>query len=76
MEQEPIDATAKELGFVGNSGMLPCPFCGGEPDIKQTGRNKLKLKCKRCLIGIEQKTLRFGLDWLKEQMISDWNNRV
>lgn len=56
--------------------MLPCPFCGGEPEIKQTGRNKLKLKCKRCVIGIEQKTLRYGLDWLEKRMIEDWNKRV
>ena len=56
--------------------MLPCPFCGGEPEIEQTGKNQLKLKCKSCLIGITQKTLRFSLDWLKEKMIESWNERT
>ena len=56
--------------------MLPCPFCGGEPEIKQEGRNGLRLKCKSCLIGIKQKTLRYSLEWLRGKMIEGWNKRV
>ena len=56
--------------------LSPCPFCGGKAEIKQTGRLKLKLKCTSCLIGIEQKTLRYTLDWLKEKMIEGWNKRI
>lgn len=56
--------------------MLPCPFCGGDPEIKQTGRNKLKLRCRSCVMGIEQKTLRYDLIWLETKMIEGWNSRV
>lgn len=56
--------------------LLPCPFCGGEPEIKQTGRLKMKIRCKSCLIGIEQKTLRFGIHWLEEKLIEGWNKRI
>lgn len=56
--------------------LLSCPFCGGEAIIEQNCRNGYKLKCKSCLIGFQQKTLRFGLDWLKNQMIETWNKRV
>jgi hypothetical protein len=54
----------------------PCPFCGCEAEIKQTGKMKLRIRCKRCLIGLEQKTLKFSLQWLEESMIEDWNTRV
>jgi hypothetical protein len=56
--------------------LLPCPFCGGKARIDQTGKNKLKLKCANCLIGIEQKTIRYGLEWLENRMIEGWNKRV
>jgi hypothetical protein len=57
--------------------LKPCPFCGSEKiEIKQTGKNKLKLKCCNCLIGIEQKWLRFDAHWLEERMAEDWNKRV
>lgn len=56
--------------------MLPCPFCGGEPEIKQTGKNKMTVKCKSCLIGVEQSVLRFSLEWLHAKLIENWNKRV
>jgi hypothetical protein len=57
------------------SDLLPCPFCGGEAEIKQTGKMKLTLKCKSCVIGITQKTLKFDLEWLEGKMIEGWNKR-
>jgi len=56
--------------------LLPCPFCGGEPEIKRTGKFRLKIRCKKCFMGLEQATLRLGLDWLKNQLFESWNNRV
>lgn len=56
--------------------LKPCPFCGGEPEIKQTGRAKLKIKCKSCVIGYEQRTIKFGIEWLEERMIETWNKRT
>jgi hypothetical protein len=55
---------------------LPGPFCGGEPEIKQTGRNQLRIRCKSCLVGIEQKVLRFSLEWLEVKLADIWNTRV
>jgi len=76
MNTEKLSSENETSNGILGAVMLPCPFCGGEPEIKQTGRNKLKLKCKRCIIGIEQKTIRYGLDWLEKRMIEDWNKRV
>lgn len=56
--------------------LKPCPFCGSEPEIRQTGRNKIKIRCRSCLMGLEQKTLHFSLDWLRDKLIESWNQRV
>jgi hypothetical protein len=68
--QEPStsDADIQEL--------KPCPFCGGEAEINKTGKNELTIRCKGCFINIEQKVLRFSLEWLKETMIKNWNKRI
>jgi transcription initiation factor TFIIIB Brf1 subunit/transcription initiation factor TFIIB len=52
-----------------------CPFCGGEPEIKQDCKNGYKLRCKNCLVGYRQKVLRQSMEWLKNKMIEKWNNR-
>lgn len=60
-----------------NDGNLrPCPFCGGSPEIEQTGKMELTLRCKSCVIGIKQKTLRYGLDWLRAAITEGWNKRT
>lgn len=56
--------------------LKPCPFCGGEAEITQTGRLKLYLRCKSCRIGLQQKVLRKSLEWLENEMIKDWNKRM
>jgi len=56
--------------------LLPCPFCGGEPQLKQTGKDKLTLKCLRCLVRFEQRVLRFSLEWLEDKMVENWNKRI
>ncbi len=56
--------------------LLPCPFCGGEPEIKQYCSKGIRIKCKSCLIKKEQKVLRYSIEWLKDKMIEDWNKRV
>lgn len=55
--------------------LLPCPFCGGNPEIKQTGKNKLKIRCKSCQIGVQQAVRVYSLEWLEERMIENWNRR-
>lgn len=55
--------------------MLPCPFCGHDPEMFQIGHNRVKIKCNNCLVEKEQKVLRQTADWLKEQMTTWWNTR-
>lgn len=59
-----------------NSQLKPCPFCGGDVVLKQTGRKKMKVQCPECLIEKEQKVLRMSMDWLAEKLIESWNKRV
>lgn len=55
----------------------PCPFCGCDNiELKQHCRNGWHIKCKRCLIGLKQKTLRYSMDWLRQKMIEGWNERT
>lgn len=56
--------------------LKPCPFCGGEAELKQDCRNGYKLKCKNCLVAFKQKVLRQPMEWLEEKMIQSWNNRI
>lgn len=56
--------------------LLPCPFCGGKAEIKQTGKVKMRIRCEKCFIGIEQKVLRFTLEWLRKTLIKSWNKRI
>jgi len=59
-----------------NRELLPCPFCGGEAELNQTGRQQLTIKCKSCQIKRVQKTLHFSLEWLEEKMVEAWNKRI
>ncbi len=59
-----------------NNTLLPCPFCGGDAEIKQISNNGIQVRCKHCLIGLKQKILRHSLDWLKDKMIQGWNKRT
>lgn len=56
--------------------LLPCPFCGSKAELKQTGKLKIRVRCVNCLIGIENKVIRFSIEWLEEKMIESWNARV
>jgi hypothetical protein len=53
----------------------PCPFCGGEVKLEQTGSSQITIKCKSCPAKMTQKTLRHTLEWLESEMIKDWNKR-
>lgn len=58
------------------SDLKPCPCCGGEAAMQQTGRDKLRIQCKRCAIKREQRALRFSLEWLEQKMTEAWNSRT
>lgn len=53
-----------------------CPFCGRKPEIIQTGKKEIWIRCTSCLFGAKQKVFRFGLDWLRDTLIKQWNKRV
>lgn len=58
------------------AALKPCPFCGGDAVIKQTGRLKITIRCQKCLMGLTQKVFRYSLEWLEDKVIEAWNTRV
>lgn len=57
--------------------LLPCPFCGSEAiEMKQYCRNGFVIRCRKCCVKLEQKTLHFGLEWLEQVMVEHWNKRA
>ncbi len=56
--------------------LKPCPCCGGEAVMQQTGRDKLTIRCKRCAIKHEQRCWRYSLEWLEQKMAETWNRRT
>jgi len=56
--------------------LKPCPFCGGPAELKQTGRNRLEVRCRRCVVHKHQITKHYSLDWLEDKMIEGWNTRA
>lgn len=59
-----------------NEQLKPCPFCGGNAELKQKGSNGFVLKCTGCHIQLTQKVLRKPLEWLEGKMIEHWNTRL
>jgi len=59
-----------------NIKLKPCPFCGGEAGMFYYGSNGRIIKCKKCFIQKRQKVLRKSVEWLENELIKDWNNRV
>ncbi len=55
--------------------LLPCPFCGGDAELKQTGRTQYTIECENCGIGKSAKHLHYSAEWLKNTMAENWNTR-
>lgn len=57
--------------------LLPCPFCGNGAEFVPYKENGLTLKCKSMgCIQRNQRTLRYGIDWLRTSMAEHWNTRA
>ena len=61
--------------------LLPCPFCGGQPDVKHIGNDHSKkrfieVKCPDCRIQRRDGAIRYGFDWLENIVAEHWNQRV
>lgn len=71
-------ATAKHGGCVQlGDGLLPCPFCGNGAEFVPYKNNGLTLKCKSMgCIQRHQRTLRYGIEWLRTSMTEHWNGRA
>ncbi|MBH1391800.1 hypothetical protein I5U25_02565 [Stenotrophomonas maltophilia] len=71
-------ATAKHGGCVQlRDGLLPCPFCGNGAEFVPYKNNGLTLKCKSMgCIQRHQRTLLYGIEWLRTSMTEHWNARA
>ena len=56
--------------------LKPCPFCGGEAELKQHRRDGLTIRCKKCSIKRVQRVKTYSLEWLEETMRKAWNQRA
>ena len=69
LDRHEFKAWAREL--------LPCPFCGNGAEFVPYKDNGLTLKCKSMgCIQRNQRTLRYGIDWLRTSMTEHWNARA
>ena len=61
--------------------LKPCPFCGGEPDLKRVINNRrrkcgIEIICKECHVRRSDFVLRFLLSNAEELAVKAWNKRV
>jgi Lar family restriction alleviation protein len=61
-------------------GLLPCPFCGGSPEIIQQGndftkKRRITIRCSKCRVERSDAAMRNGIDWLEKAAIENWNQR-
>ena len=70
--------------------LLPCPFCGHEPEIKHSnvyGNNCVRVRCPSCQVGNEpiiegtymifggKTNVTFTIDEAEQIAVSRWNRR-
>lgn len=63
------------------AGLLPCPFCGGQPAYRMIGNDHTKKRrveayCTECFVSMTTGAIYKGFDWLVETMVDKWNRRV
>ena len=61
--------------------MLPCPCCGGEPELTFIGNpytksRKVTIKCKKCRLQRTDATIRNTAEWAANVAIEQWNKRA
>lgn len=55
--------------------LKPCPFCGGKPILIQQSKKTLWIRCSKCMMGLKQSVVIKSIDWLRMELIKDWNKR-
>lgn len=56
--------------------LMPCPLCNDPVSFQLYKNNGLKIACRQCGIAYQQRTLRYGLEWLRGKMTETWNRRA
>lgn len=61
--------------------MLPCPFCGGDPQLTFIGNNytksrKVEIECMKCRVKMVNSGIRIGSEQLAKMSIEAWNKRI
>ena len=69
-------------GWNGNEiDLLPCPFCGGDAEMKHIGNDRSKkrlieVKCKQCRATRTDGAIHEGFDWVENVVAKNWNART
>lgn len=76
----------EQITYSTNSGeftadeLLPCPFCGGEPEFITIGNDYTKkrsaeITCTNCRVKRTTGAIRQSLEWCGRKAIKAWNDR-
>ena len=73
----------KRYGSDNEIELLPCPFCGSDPQVVYTGNDlresrAVTIQCSNsgCRISRTDRTLRKTFSWLEDIAVNGWNMRV
>ncbi|MBU0847356.1 Lar family restriction alleviation protein [Patescibacteria group bacterium] len=62
--------------------LLPCPFCGCEPELKficndifHSRKQKVEIKCSRCSVKMVNSDRQFIIEHMARTVIEMWNKR-
>lgn len=60
--------------------LLPCAFCGGEPELLHIGndykpKKRITIKCKKCRVERTDAALHHDFNWLEDVAQKGWNDR-
>jgi Restriction alleviation protein Lar len=60
--------------------LMPCPFCGGEPAMREIGNDYTKKRaievyCLSCRVMRRDGAISHGFDWLRTVAKENWNQR-
>lgn len=80
MKREEITYQTNTGEFVAEK-LLPCPFCGGEPEFVTIGNDytksrKAEIKCTKCFCKRTTGAIHNNLEWCGRRAIELWNKRT